>query len=1524
MEQPNTQPDYVAPGLPRSQGMYDPAQEKDSCGVGFVVDITGKKSRRTIDMGLTSIINLEHRGAVGADPETGDGSGILIQLPDVFFRRVCGEQSLKLPAAGRYAVGFIYLPQNPTTRKALETLIEKVVVDENQNFLGWRDVPVDPRVPGEGARKTAPYLRQCFVGASEDIASIDEFERRLYLIRRIIDRRVRAEYKLDRSKYYVASFSCRTIIYKGMLMAQQLIDFYKDLSAPDMESALALIHQRYSTNTFPTWDLAQPFRQIAHNGEINTVRGNKNWMEARQMAMESSIYGKDLRRMLPIIMEGQSDSATFDSVLELLVMGGRTIPHAIMMMIPEAWSKNQAMDPDRRNFYEYHATMMEPWDGPAAVAFTDGEIIGATLDRNGLRPARYIITRDNLVLMASEVGAVDVDPANIAYNGKLQPGKMLLIDLREQRIVADEEIKQRICTQQPYGEWVQQNLVRLNELPDPPFVHLPDHETVLERQRAFGYSTEDLHLTMRPMAINGQEPIGSMGVDAALAVLSEKPQPLFRYFKQQFAQVTNPPIDPIREELVMELTAYIGPEGNLLGETPGQAHRLELEHPVLTNKDLEKIRNIASGIFKTKTINILFDPDAKHGMRNRLDQVCDEAADAVRQGFNLIILSDRGVAVNMAPIPSLLATSAVHHFLIRAGMRTRTGLIIESGEPREVSHFALLLGYGANGVNPYLAFESLHDMHRNGHLPELKDVRDARKHYIKSVGKGLLKIFSKMGISTLQSYCGGQNFEAVGLDSELVSLYFTGTPSRVEGLSLEMLEEETLRRHRAAYDPTFYPERLDPGGVHQYRKDGEAHLLSPMALHLLQYATRTNNYETYKKYAEQINDQNRSHVTLRSLFEFESAAQPLPLEEVESVEELMKRFATGAMSFGSISWETHTDLAIAMNRIGGRSNTGEGGEDPIRFKPLANGDNMRSAIKQVASGRFGVTANYLVNADELQIKMAQGAKPGEGGQLPGHKVDRNIARIRFSTPGVTLISPPPHHDIYSIEDLKQLIFDLKNVNPKARISVKLVSEVGVGTVAAGVAKAHADHILISGHDGGTGASPVSSIHNAGTPWELGLSEAHQTLVINGLRDRVWVQVDGKMLTGRDVVIGALLGADEFGFSIAPLISLGCIMMRKCHLNTCPVGVATQDPELRKKYMGDPQYVVNYMRFVAQETREIMAQMGVRKLEELIGRSDRLKVRRPRDHWKARGLDFTRVLSLVEPAYNTELHRVRAQDHGLEQQLDLQLIEQSRPALEERRAVQIALPVRNTNRTVGAMLSGEVAMRYGDEGLPDGTIRIDLTGVAGQSFGAFLASGIDMRLCGQANDYVGKGLSGGRLSIRTPGESKFEAASNIIVGNTCLYGATSGEAYFQGMAGERFAVRNSGARAVVEGLGEHGCEYMTGGRVVVLGPTGRNFGAGMSGGFAYVWDPEEKFSTMLNSEMVDLEPVVEADDIDELLHLVTRHFEYTGSPRARLILDHWAQHLKRFVKVVPGDYKIALQKMEEEKSMELEEAEAAPR
>ncbi|MCX7633358.1 MAG: glutamate synthase large subunit, partial [Turneriella sp.] len=1161
--------------LPEKRGLYDPQFEKDSCGVGFIVDLKAVKSRAIIDKALQMLLNLEHRGAVGADPETGDGAGILIQMPHDFMKIAAAEAKIKLPPEREYGVAFIFMPQDAGLRKQVENIFEKIVVDEDLEFLGWRKVPVDNNVPGYGAKLTLPYIVQAFVGRGKFQGSAEDFERRLYLVRRVIDHRIRAELKLNRAQYYVPSFSSRTIIYKGMLLAAQLPAFYKDLRHPEMKSALALIHMRFSTNTLPTWDLAHPFRMIAHNGEINTLRGNINWMKTREAVMESPHYGPDLKRMLPIIMEGQSDSATFDTVLELLVMSGRSLPHAIMMMIPEAWSKNPLMSEERRAFYEYHATLMEPWDGPAAVAFTDGTIIGATLDRNGLRPARYIKTKDDLVIMASEVGVLDIPPEDIVLSGKLEPGKMFLIDLSEKRIISDDEIKNKICRQKPYGKWVKENMIKFADLPQPKTMPTPEHKTMLERQRIFGYTKEDLFTVMKPMVVTGQEAVGSMGTDAPLAVLSERPQLLFRYFKQLFAQVTNPPIDAIREELVMELTTYIGPEQNLLDETPLHAHRIELPHPILENSQLQQLIEIAQGQFSAKVFKLHFNPHKKNDLRAQLDKLCNDVCDAVRAGTNIVILSDRGVNRDIAPIPSLLGVGAVHHALIRAGLRTKTGIVIESGEPRDVHHFALLLGYGANAINPYLAYETLHDLYKIGFMPELKDESYIEKNYRKAIAKGLFKIFSKMGISTLQSYCGAQIFEAVGLDTEVIDQYFTGTPSRVEGVSLEMLEEEARRRHEEAFAP-MKEGMLPSGGLYHYRVDGEAHLWNPTTIAKLQISTRNSDYKTFKEYTRAIDDQSKRRVTLRSLFELDYAETPIPIEEVEPAKEIVRRFATGAMSFGSISWEAHTSLAIAMNRIGGKSNTGEGGEGPERFVTLPNGDSLRSAIKQVASGRFGVTANYLVNADELQIKMSQGAKPGEGGQLPGFKVDKIIARVRHSTPGVTLISPPPHHDIYSIEDLKQLIFDLKNINPRARVSVKLVSESGVGTIAAGVAKAHADHILISGHDGGTGASPISSIQYAGTPWEIGLSETHQVLVVNGLRDRVYLQVDGQLKTGRDVVIAALLGAEEFGFATAPLVTLGCIMMRKCHLNTCPVGVATQDEELRKKFTGKPEYVINFM------------------------------------------------------------------------------------------------------------------------------------------------------------------------------------------------------------------------------------------------------------------------------------------------------------------------------------------------------------
>ena len=1495
----------------QNQGMYNSAFEHDACGMGFVADVKGRKSRSIIDKGLAILKNLEHRGAVGADPNTGDGAGILIQMPDEFIRKAASEKKIKLPAAGKYGVGMMFLPQDSIMRKAIENIVEKIVIDENQKFLGWRDVPVNPRVPGEGAKRTQPFIRQCFIGADESIATQDEFERKLYLIRRIIDHRIRAELKSDRGKYSVPSFSSNVLIYKGMLLAPQVTDFYKDLNDKDMKSAMAMIHLRFSTNTFPTWDLAHPFRMIAHNGEINTLRGNKNWMAARQAVMESPYFGKDLRRMLPIIMEGQSDSATFDSVLELLVMCGRSLPHAMMMMIPEAWSKNDLMDPDRRAFYEYHATMMEPWDGPAAVVFTDGNIIGATLDRNGLRPSRYVVTKDGLVVLTSEAGTLSVDAENVAKKGKLQPGRMFILDLKQGRIIEDEEVKKEIVTRKPYRKWVNDNMIKLSHLPQPDNIYNADFETLHIRQRIFGYTKEDLSQVMLPMALNGQEATGSMGSDASLAVLSEKPQILFRYFKQLFAQVTNPPIDSIREELVMELTTYVGPEQNLLAETPLHAHRLELEHPLLSNSQLEKIRNIAKGHFKSITIPLLFNPGVRHNMRERLDQICTEAVEAVKSGISLIILSDKGLDRSCAAIPSLLATSGVHHALLRAGLRTRTGIIVESGEPREVHHFALLCGYGANAINPYVAYETLAYLTEKGFLPDIKDYKVARDNFVKAVSKGLYKIFSKMGISTLQSYCGAQIFEAVGLDTEIVENYFTGTPTCIEGLSLEMLEEETIKRHEHALDPQIDQSTLDVGGLYQYRRDGEIHLWNPLTISKLQQSTSRSDYKTFKEYSELINNQDKKRVTLRSLYELDTTGTPIPIEEVEPAKDIVKRFSTGAMSFGSISREAHTSLAIAMNRLGGKSNTGEGGEDAERFIPLENGDSMRSAIKQVASARFGVTANYLVNADELQIKMAQGAKPGEGGQLPGFKVDKIIGRIRHSIPGVTLISPPPHHDIYSIEDLKQLIFDLKNINPTARISVKLVSEVGVGTIAAGVAKAHADHILISGHDGGTGASPISSIQYAGSPWELGLSEAHQTLVLNGLRDRVYVAVDGQMKTGRDVVIAALLGAEEFGFATAPLVTQGCILMRKCHLNTCPTGIATQDPELRKEFTGKPEYVINFMFYIAEEVREMMASLGFRTVSEMIGHTEKIIPTRLSDHFKARGLDLTKPLFKATPLYKTDSHRTREQDHGLQNQLDHEFIKLAQPALESGTPVSIKTRIRNINRTVGAMLSGEVAKHYGDKGLPDRTIKIELRGTAGQSFGTFLARGIEMNLTGESNDYTGKGLSGGRLIVKVPPEVTFDPAENIIIGNTCLYGATSGEAYINGVSGERFAVRNSGAIAVIEGVGDHGCEYMTGGRVAVLGRIGRNFAAGMSGGVAYVWDPNKDAEKYINHGMVDVEYLIYDEDIAELHEMVQKHFEYTASKRAKFILDNWSHEKDNFWKIIPEEYRKALAKLAEE-------------
>ncbi|CAL1241248.1 glutamate synthase large subunit [Candidatus Methylocalor cossyra] len=1529
--------------IPAKQGLYDPRNEHDACGVGFIAHIKGRKSHDIICQGLEILKNITHRGAVGADPLAGDGAGILVQIPDAFLRAECEGHGIVLPAAGDYGVGMIFLPQNPEHRAACEKAIEDYILAEGQRLLGWRDVPVDDSGLGASVKAIEPVIRQVFIGRSGPCQDQDAFERKLFVIRKQIENRLRA---LDPGKmFYIPSFSSRTLVYKGMLLADQVGVFYRDLQDPRLVSALALVHQRFSTNTFPAWDLAHPFRMIAHNGEINTLRGNINWMAARRHSMSSELLGEDIHKIWPLIAEGQSDSACFDNALELLVMGGYPLVHAMMLLIPEAWAGNPLMDEKRRAFYEYYSALMEPWDGPAAVAFTDGRQIGATLDRNGLRPARYLITDDDYVVMASEMGVLAIPEHKIIKKWRLQPGKMFLIDLEQGRIIDDAEIKAQLAEQAPYQQWLNETQIQLEKLPPEIAAMPPDSQTLLDRQQAFGYTQEDIKFVLKPMALSGQEPVGSMGTDAALAVLSARPRLLYDYFKQAFAQVTNPAIDPIREELVMSLVSHIGPRPNLLGLNHGGTHkRLEVHQPILTNQDLEKIRRIEArtgGAFKTCTLSFCYPAEAgAQGMEPALKSLCARAEQAVREGNNILVLSDRGIDADHVAIPALLATSAVHNHLTRTGYRTQVGLVVETGEAREVHHFALLAGYGAEAINPYLAFDTLSDL--CGSLPERLSEDEIHRRYIKAIGKALLKIMSKMGISTYQSYCGAQVFNAVGLSEEFLNEYFTGTTCTTGGAGLPEIAEETVRRHRLAFgDAPLYRNALDVGGEYAFRVRGEDHVWTPETISRLQHATRANSVEQYRAYARAINEQSERLLTLRGLLEFKFDREPVPLEEVEPASEIVKRFATGAMSFGSISYEAHTTLAIAMNRIGGKSNTGEGGELPERFKPLPNGDSLRSAIKQVASGRFGVTTEYLVNADDLQIKIAQGAKPGEGGQLPGHKVDAVIAKVRHSTPGVGLISPPPHHDIYSIEDLKQLIHDLKNVNPKARISVKLVSEVGVGTIAAGVAKAHADHVTIAGYDGGTGASPITSIKHAGLPWEIGLAETHQTLVLNRLRGRIAVQADGGMRTGRDVVIAALLGADEMGFATAPLIVTGCIMMRKCHLNTCPVGVATQDPELRKRFTGQPEHVVNYFFFVAEEVREWMAKLGYRRFDEMIGQSDRLDMRKAITHWKASKIDLSRLLHKPEAAPGVAIYNCESQDHGLDQALDRQLIEMAQPALEARKPVFIDIGVRNFNRAVGAMLSGEVAKRYGHAGLPDDTIYIRMKGTAGQSFGAFLAAGVTLELEGEANDYVGKGLSGGRIIIYPPAESPIVPEENIIVGNTVLYGAISGECYFRGVAGERFAVRNSGAIAVVEGVGDHGCEYMTGGVVVVLAETGRNFAAGMSGGVAYVLDEAGDFERRCNLAMVELEPVPAEDtalerldhqggDLEthgrvDILHdmtrhdeqrlrtLITQHYRYTGSLKAKRILDRWREYLPRFVKVMPVDYRQALEKIRQSKA-----------
>ncbi|OGK93211.1 MAG: glutamate synthase subunit alpha [Candidatus Rokubacteria bacterium RBG_16_73_20] len=1506
MEQHGRPAGPPAPGQPPAQGLYDPAHEHDACGVGFVVHIKGLKSHDIVRKALQVLINLLHRGACGCEPNTGDGAGILLQMPDKFLRRECARLGIPLPAPTEYGAGLVFLPRDPAQRERVEALIAGIVGEEGQRLLGWRDVPSDDRLLGATALSVEPWIRQVFVGRGSGVRDHAHFERKLYVVRKRIENAVAGLDLAEKAFVYLPSLSSNTLIYKGMLSADQIETMYPDLTDPDVESALALVHQRFSTNTFPSWPLAHPYRYIAHNGEINTLRGNINWMRARQALCESDLLGEDLAKVFPVTREGLSDSATFDNVLEFLVMTGRSLPHAILMMIPEPWQHHEGMSPERRAFYEYHASLMEPWDGPASIAFTDGTVVGAVLDRNGLRPSRYYVTRDDLVIMASEVGVLDVPPENVLVKERLHPGRIFLVDTAQGRIIADEEIKAALAAEHPYGEWLRQHQVLLENLAPAP-VGESDHATVLQRQLAFGYTHEDLRILMTPMARQGEEPIGSMGTDTALAVLSDRPRILYDYFKQLFAQVTNPPLDQIREELVTAMESTVGPERNLLRPEPESCRQIVLRDPVLSNDDLAKLAHVSELGFKAITLPMLFPvAEGAPGLARALEDLERRASRALAEGYNVLILSDRGVDRVLAPIPSLLATAAVHHHLVRQGERTRCGLVVETGDAREVHHMCLLLGYGAGAVNPWVAFETLDDMIRQGLLAGL-DHAKAVRNYIKALNKGILKVMAKMGISTLQSYCGAQIFEAIGLNRDVVDRYFTGTASRVAGVGLDVIAEEARRRHARAFPerPVGEPE-LDWGGEYQWRRDGEHHMVNPDTIAALQDATRSGSYARFKEYTRLCDDQSARHATLRGLIGLRAAPRPLPLEEVESVETIVKHFATGAMSYGSISQETHETLAIAMNRLGARSNTGEGGEDAARYRRDPNGDWRRSAVKQVASGRFGVTSEYLVNADDLQIKMAQGAKPGEGGQLPGRKVYPWIAKVRLSTPGVGLISPPPHHDIYSIEDLAQLIHDLKNANPRARIHVKLVAEVGVGTVAAGVAKAHADVVLISGHDGGTGASPLTSIKHGGIPWELGLAETQQVLVLNKLRDRIVVQVDGQMKTGRDVVVAALLGAEEFGFSTAPLVVLGCIMMRVCHLNTCPVGIATQDPELRRRFAGKPEHVVNFFRFLAEEVREHMARLGFRTMEEMIGRVDRLDVAPAVDHWKACGLDLSSILHQPEMPPEVARRRVVPQDHGLEKGLDhTTLIPACREAIEHRRPISLALPIRNVNRTVGTMLGYEVTSRWGAEGLPDGTIQVHFSGSAGQSFGAFLPRGITFTLEGDANDYWGKGLSGGRLIVHPPRRSPFVPEDNIVIGNVALYGATGGEAFVRGLAGERFCVRNSGAHAVVEGVGDHGCEYMTGGRVVVIGRTGRNFAAGMSGGVAYVLDLDGDFQRRCNREMVDLEPLEQPADVQLVGDLIDRHVAYTGSAHAAKILANWRAMQARFVKVMPKDYKRVL-------------------
>ncbi|KQP74959.1 glutamate synthase [Methylobacterium sp. Leaf113] len=1529
--------------LPKAQGLYDPARESDACGVGFVADMHDRRTHAIVQQGLQILKNLDHRGAVGADPKMGDGCGILVQIPHAFFRAECEALGIALPELGHYGVGQFFMPKDAEARSLVEDIVEKALADEGLPFLGWRDVPVDPSDLGVMVRETEPCHRQIFIGRPASVSEEDAFERRLFTARKVISNKVYGLKDERANTYYPVSLSTRTIVYKGMVLVDQLGEYYRDLQDERFVSGLALVHQRFATNTFPTWRLSHPYRMVAHNGEINTLRGNVNWMAARQASVDSELFGNDISKLWPISYEGQSDTACFDNALEFLVQGGYSLAHAMMMLIPEAWAGNPLMSEERRAFYEYHAALMEPWDGPAAVCFTDGRQIGATLDRNGLRPARYLVTDDGLVVLASEMGVLPIPDDKIVESWRLQPGRMLLIDLEKGRIVSDEEIKSELAAAHPYAEWVKNTQIVLEDLkPVIPRASRSD-VSLLDRQQAFGYSQEDLKLLMAPMAVTGQEAVGSMGTDTPLSALSDKPKSLYSYFKQNFAQVTNPPIDPIREEAVMSLVSFIGPRPNLLDmEGASRKKRLEVRQPILTNGDLEKIRSIShfEDRFDTKTLDMTFPAETgAAAMEGAVDRLCDRAEVAVRGGYNIIILSDRGIGPDRIAIPALLATAAVHNYLIRKGLRTSVGLVIESGEPREVHHFACLAGYGAEAINPYLAFETLIAM-KDEFPPDLTPDEIVYR-YIKSIDKGLLKVMSKMGISTYQSYCGAQIFDAIGLNSSFVARDFFGTATTIEGIGMAEVAQETARRHTDAFgDSPIYRTALDVGGEYAYRLRGESHTWTPDSVATLQHAVRLGLPDRYREYARLVNEQENHLKTIRGLFRIKQAAElgrpPVDIDQVEPAADIVRRFATGAMSYGSISKEAHETLAIAVNSFGGRSNSGEGGEEVERFKPMADGRSRRSAIKQVASGRFGVTTEYLVNSDMMQIKVAQGAKPGEGGQLPGHKVDAKIAKVRYATPGVGLISPPPHHDIYSIEDLAQLIFDLKNVNPEADVSVKLVSEVGVGTVATGVAKARADHITISGFDGGTGAAPLTSIKHAGGPWETGLAETQQTLVLSHLRGRVVLQADGGIRTGRDVLIAALLGADQFGFSTAPLIAAGCIMMRKCHLNTCPVGVATQDPVLRKRFKGTPEHVINYFFFVAEELRELMASMGFTKLEDLIGRADFLDTLEVINHWKARGLDFSKLFHRPEVPDHVAIRHTEKQKHPIETVLDRRLIAGAQSALDGGEAVVVQDVIRNSDRTAGAMLSGMVAKRYGHEGLPDDTIRVELAGTAGQSFGAWLAAGVTIVLTGHANDYVGKGLSGGKLIIRPSDALKAPGSHLIMAGNTVLYGAIAGEAYIRGSAGERFAVRNSGAIAVVEGMGDHGCEYMTGGVVVSIGETGRNFAAGMSGGIAYVLDEDGSFSARCNLSMVDLEPVEEEDDLmrrfhqdgdletkgrvdiladmsghdeERLSQLITNHLKYTGSPRAKAILDDWAGYRTKFVKVMPVEYRRALREME---------------